>query len=53
LKSAISQQLNYESALAGALHLLFKEKQFGTIKNLFYSTLSQSHDLPPISQTPL
>lgn len=41
LKSAISQQLNYESALAGALALLLKDKQFGTIKDLFFSTLSQ------------
>lgn len=42
LKSSVSQQLNYESALAGALHLLFAEKQFSTIKGLFFSTLSQS-----------
>lgn len=42
LKSAVTQQLNYESALAGSLNLLFKEKQFATLKDLFFLRLSQS-----------
>lgn len=36
LRSATAQQVNYESALAGALHLLYKNKQFDELKNIFY-----------------
>jgi hypothetical protein len=41
LKSSVSRQLKYESAIAGMLQLLRKEKQYSSLIELFYSGNSQ------------